>query len=184
MTVTELAAGMGVTSTAVRQRLNRLMGQEYVERTVARHGRGRPCHHYRLTEKGKRKAGSNFTDLAVVLWQEIARLEDPEIRSLMMRRLASRLAVMYADKIQGRTLEEKMQALSELFTQRQIPMDVDQSHDLPVLTTAACPYPELAAQDRSICNMERMLFSELLGAEVHLSKCRLDGAECCSFESN
>jgi len=184
LTVTELADAMEVTPTAVRQRLNRLMAQEFVERSASRHGRGRPIHHYKLTDKGRRKAGSNFADLAVALWQEISRLEDVEIRRRMMQRLASRLAVMYSDRIQGRTLEEKMQSLSELFAERRIPMDVQQSDTLPILTTTACPYPDLAEQDRSICIMERMLFSELLGAEVQLASCRLDGAECCSFQSN
>ena len=184
LTVTELADAMEVTPTAVRQRLNRLMAQEFVERSASRHGRGRPIHHYKLTDKGRRKAGSNFADLAVALWQEISRLEDAEIRRRMMQRLASRLAVMYSDRIQGRTLEEKMQSLSELFAERRIPMDVHQSDTLPILTTTACPYPDLAEQDRSICSMEQMLFSELLGAEVQLASCRLDGAECCSFQSN
>jgi predicted ArsR family transcriptional regulator len=51
-----------------------------------------------------------------------------------------------------------------------------------VLTALACPYPELADQDRSVCAMERMLFAEVLGESVRLSKCRLDGDTCCSFE--
>lgn len=184
LTVTELAEAMEVTSTAVRQRLNRLMAQELVERTVSRHGRGRPLHHYKITDKGRRKAGSNFADLAVALWQEISQLEDLEIRRMMMQRLAKRLAEMYSDKIHGRNLEEKMQALSELFAERRVPMDVQQGGSLPVLTTTACPYPDLAEHDRSICNVERMLYSELLGAEVQLASCKLDGAECCSFHSN
>jgi hypothetical protein len=63
-------------------------------------------------------------------------------------------------------------------------MDVQQGGSLPVLTTTACPYPDLAEQDRSICNVEQMLYSELLGAEVQLASCRLDGAECCSFHND
>jgi DeoR family transcriptional regulator, suf operon transcriptional repressor len=184
LTVTELAEATEVTPTAVRQRLNRLMAQELVERTVSRHGRGRPLHHYKITDKGRRKAGSNFADLAVALWQEISQLEDLEIRRMMMQRLAKRLAVMYSDKIHGENLQEKMQALSELFAERRVPMDVQQGDSLPILTTSTCPYPDLAEQDRTICSVEQMLYSELLGAEVQLASCRLDGAECCSFQSN
>ena len=55
---------------------------------------------------------------------------------------------------------------------------------LPVLTAEACPYPELAEQDRGICAVEKMMFSELLGEKVRLSECRLDGASCCRFETN
>jgi predicted ArsR family transcriptional regulator len=184
LTVTELADALEVTSTAVRQRLNRLMAQELVERTASRHGRGRPLHHYRITDKGRRKAGSNFADLAVAMWQEISQLEGLEVRTMMMQRLAKRLAVMYSDKIQGQDLKEKMQALSDLFAERRVPMDVQQEDSLPVLTTSACPYPDLAEKDRSICSVEQMMYSELLGADVQLSSCRLDGAECCSFQSN
>jgi predicted ArsR family transcriptional regulator len=184
LTVTELADALEVTSTAVRQRLNRLMAQELVERTVSRHGRGRPLHHYRITDKGRRKAGSNFADLAVAMWQEISQLEDLEVRKMMLQGLAKRLAVMYSDKIRGQNLQEKMQALSDLFAERRVPMDVQQENSLPVLTTSACPYPDLAEKDRSICSVEQMMYSELLGADVQLSSCRLDGAECCSFQSN
>ncbi len=184
MTVTEMMSELGVTSTAVRHRLNRLMDQEYVARSAVRYGRGRPSHRYRLTGKGRRKTGSNFQDLALALWQEIARLENPEIRRRTMERLADRLAVMYADRIQGQTLEEKMQALTELFAERQIPMDVQHDEKFPILKTAACPYPDLAGEDRAICSVEQMLFSELLGQKIRLSQCRLDGAACCSFASD
>jgi DeoR family transcriptional regulator, suf operon transcriptional repressor len=64
LSVTELAEAMEVTATAVRQRLNRLMAQGYIERVVSRAGRGRPSHQYSLTSKGRRQTGSNFADLA------------------------------------------------------------------------------------------------------------------------
>ncbi len=184
MTVSELAGSMQVTATAVRQRLNRLLAHGYIERTALKRGRGRPIHRYGLTDKGLRKAGSNFVDLSIALWQEVCGIEDPDVRREFLRRLAKRLAVMYADKIEGRTLEEKMRALSDLFAERRIPLDVEQSDDHPVLTAAACPYPDLADDDRSICAMERLLYSELLGADVQAGKCRLDGETCCTFESN
>lgn len=184
MTVSELAGSMEVTATAVRQRLNRLLAHGYVERTALKRGRGRPIHRYVLTGKGLRKAGSNFVDLSIALWQEVCGIQDPEIRRGLLGRLAKRLALMYADKVQGHTLEEKMQALSDLFADRRIPLNVEQSDDLPVLTVAACPYPDLAVDDRSICAMERILYSELLGADMHLAKCRLDGEACCTFASN
>ena len=56
------------------------------------------------------------------------------------------------------------------------------SNDLPLLQARACPYPDLAEQDRSVCSMERMMFSELVGENLRLSNCRLDGHNCCTFE--
>jgi predicted ArsR family transcriptional regulator len=184
MTVSELASALNVTATAVRQRLTRLLAQEHVERTAAKNGRGRPKHYYRLTERGLRKAGSNFADLAVVLWEEVRRIDDPEIRKGLLQRIARRMAGLYAGKIEGSTLQQKLDALTQLFDERRLPLDILQSGSLPVLRATACPYPDLADQDRSICAMERMLISELLGTEVRLASCRKEGKGSCTFELN
>lgn len=179
--VSELAGLLQVTSTAVRQRLTRLMAQGHIDRVTVRAGRGRPSHRYVLTKQGRRKTGSNFADLALALWHEIRDIADAEVRRGLLQRIARRLVEEYRPHIEGETLEERMESLAKLFSARQIPFEVDSTGDLPILTALACPYPELAEQDRTVCSMERMLFSELLGDTVRLGKCRLDGAQCCTF---
>lgn len=180
--VTELASATGVTATAVRQRLNRLIGRGLVQRRLSRSGRGRPGHRYSLTKKGVRDTGTNFSDLAVALWKEICSVTDPDVRRGLLRRIAGGLASAYRDSVHGETLAEKMHCLGELFAQRSVPLKVDQTGVLPTLTALACPYPELAERDRSVCAMERMLFADLLGRDVRLAGCRLDGATYCTFE--
>ena len=64
VTISVLVAEMGVTATAVRQRLQRLMADGLIERQAENKGRGRPNHRYSLTEKGERSAGTNFADMA------------------------------------------------------------------------------------------------------------------------
>jgi predicted ArsR family transcriptional regulator len=182
MTVSELAVDLEVTATAVRQRLTRLLAQQYIERQATRKGRGRPKHHYRLTEKGLQKAGTNFADLAVALWQEVRQIDNVEVRKGLLQRVAKRLAVLYAGKIDGKTLEDKLSALTELFAERRLPLHVERSQELPVMQAVACPYPDLADRDRSICAMERMLFAELLGTDVRLAGCRLEGEPVCTFQ--
>lgn len=182
MGVSELSREIDVTPTAVRQRLSRLLSQGLVQREPIRHGRGRPRHRYQLTPKGLRLTGSNFTDLALTLWREVGAIEDLEVRRDVLRRVIRSLAAAYAQQIEGKTMEEKMLALSELLAQRRVPFSVQQTGDLPVLTAHACPYPGLADKDRTICALERILFSEVLQQDVHLSQCRLDGASCCQFQ--
>lgn len=180
--VGELADAMNVTATAVRQRLNRLMGQGLIERHTVRQGRGRPSHQYALTEQGRRKTGANFTDLAMTLWRELRAIPDMEVRRGLLKRIAQGMASGYAGKVQGATAETRMRQVAELFGTRGVAFDVDASGSSPVLNARACPYPDLAEQDRGICAMEKMLFSELLEQDVKLSDCRLDGGDCCSFE--
>jgi predicted ArsR family transcriptional regulator len=183
--VSELAAAMHVTGTAVRQRLSRLMAGGLIGRDVSHGMRGRPSHRYSLTDKGLRQTGSNFTDLALALWREVREIKDLEVRRGLMQRIAQAMAGMYGPQVQGETLAERMESVSRVFAERDVPLKVETRDKLPVLTALACPYPALAEQDRGICAVERMLFSELLGESVRLAECRLDGpATCCRFQTN
>lgn len=182
LSVAEMSRDTQVTATAVRQRLTRLLAQGEIQRKAEKSGRGRPVHRYEITDKGRRKGGNNFSDLAIALWDEVRQIKDPEIRRGLLKRISSRLAGSYAAEVRGKNLTEKMESLAKAFSDRKMPFEVDHSKELPVLAATACPYPDLAEQDRSICSMERMMFSELLGENVHLSNCRLDGGGCCTFE--
>ena len=184
LTVSELAAAMDVTATAVRQRLVRLSSGGYLERSAEKGGRGRPSHRYSLTSKGRRKTGENFADLAIALWQEIRAIKDPQVRRGLMERVAARLAKLYASQVSGETIRQRMQRVAEMMHGRRVPFTVDESGGLPVLTALACPYPDIAEADRGICAVERQLFSELVGVPVRLSACRLDGDSCCTFETS
>jgi len=183
LSVTELADAMEVTATAVRQRLTRLMDQLMIEREAIRAGRGRPKHRYSLTEKGLRQTGSNFTDLALTLWREIRTVGDEKLGRDVLRRISRALAAGYAAQIQGSTPAERLQSLSELLNQRRIPTTVGSTDDGSSLTAHACPYPNLAEEDRSICMMEKMMFSELIGNELELTQCRLNGGGDCRFQT-
>ncbi len=182
MTVADLADVLEVTPTAVRQRLMRMMAQALIQRDTIRKGRGRPRHLYRLTDEGVRLTGSNFTDLALALWREIAQTEDHAVRSEMVTRVAKTLAEKYFDQIQGETTAQRMRSLGELLAKRRIPVSVDDSGGQLVMTAHACPYPSLAEQDRGICQMEKQLFSELLAHDIELTQCRLDGGKGCRFQ--
>lgn len=181
VTIAALVAEMGVTATAVRQRLQRLSDLGLIERRAEKKGRGRPNHRYSLTEKGEQSAGTNFSDLAVVLWEEIKSVDDAAVRRGLLKRVADRFVAMYRDRVPNSSLDSRMNAVAQLMGEREIPFVVDSSGELPVLSALACPYPELAKKDRGVCTMEKIMLSEMLGENVRLSECRLDGATCCTF---
>lgn len=182
--IAQLVDATSVTANAVRQRLTRLTAQGLIEREVMHGARGRPSHRYKLTEKARRQAGSNFADLALVLWQEVRAVKDPEVRRGLLSRIAGSLAAMYAGQVQGDGVTERMRSLAELFDRRGVPMQASAVGELPVLTVLDCPYPDLVERDRGICAVEKMLFDELLEHDVRLSQCRLDGHACCTFATN
>jgi DeoR family suf operon transcriptional repressor len=181
VTISALITEMGVTATAVRQRLGRLITDGLIERVTERKGRGRPNHRYSLTEKGDRTAGDNFADMASVLWDEIKSVEDPAVRRGLLKRIADRFVERYRPSVDGDTLTDRMKSLAALMGERQISFLVSEVNSLPVIAAHSCPYPELAKADRGVCTMEKLMLSEILGANVKLSECRRDGATCCNF---
>ncbi len=189
--ITDLVDFTRVTATAVRHRLARLMKAGWVERVAEVAGRGRPQHRYSLTRKGRQSGGSNYEDLADVLWSEIRAVQDTEVRRGLLRRIVGRLTEIYRGKVEGATLRERMDGLVALMDDRNVLFEVEEKEtgaqplqSLPVLTALACPYPDLAEQDRMICALEKMLFSEMLDTKLRLTTCRLDGGNCCTFEAS
>lgn len=189
-TVEALAESLGVTSTAVRQRLDRLIREGVVCReqsggAPSGRSRGRPAFVHRLTEKGRRVGGDNFRDLALVLWQEIRGIEAPEVRRGLVARIGDALARQYGSEVRGTTLTERIDEAAAIFRDRRIACSVapadGASGGLAVLTTHDCPYPDLADRDRAICASERTMLEKLVGGRVRLAECRLDGADCCRF---
>ncbi len=184
LAISDIGQHLAVTRTAVHERLLRLMGEGLVDRELVRGGRGRPSYRYLPSPKARKLAGNNFADLAAVLRQEVLGIEDARRRQRAISRIASALKVLYADAIRGTTLKARMESLRELLEKRRVRCEVDTPRGGPTFTLRDCPYPELADVDSTICQVETMLFSQLLGDEVVLSQCRLDGHTCCEFGPN
>lgn len=174
---------MGVTATAVRQRLNRLMALDLVERSHSVEGRGRPSHHYELTDKGRRSSANNLGDLAVVLWEEIQKIPDAVTRQSVISGAVERLAKKYESETSGNTVEERMQSVVALFAERQIPISLETREGLPVIKVEGCPYPTLAQENHDICNLEKDLLSKVIGHPIDRCQCRQDGDQCCTYEA-
>ena len=184
LAISDIMQHFAVTRTAVHQRLVRLMGEGLVDRELLRGGRGRPSYRYLLSPKARKLAGNNFADLSAVLWQEVLSIEDSRRPQRVVRRIAGALKALYANAIHGTTLKARMESLCELLQKRRVRCDVDTRRGVHTLTLHDCPYLDLAEVDRTICQVETMLFSQLLGDEVVLSQCRLDGHSCCKFGQN
>jgi len=185
--VADLAEALGVTATAARLRLERLVREGFVERTPAEprpsRGRGRPANGYRLTPRGRRAGGDNFHDLAMVLWDEVRSIREPSIRRGLLSRIGRRLADRWAAAINSDTAHGRLEQVADLLRERSVRCGVsgDAEGRLAVLTSHSCPYPDLAERDRGICAAERDMLERLTGASVKLTECRLDGDACCRF---
>ncbi|MCH2183406.1 MAG: MarR family transcriptional regulator [Mariniblastus sp.] len=183
LTISQLVDHLGITATAVRQRLSRLQDAELVDRSQMPDGRGRPSHRYELTEAGRGTVGDNLADLACALWQEIQEIPDTELRKSVVEGAIRRMADGYARRVVGESVEERLQSAAEIFVERDIPITVEKVEGLPVLRVLQCPYPDLAKEDHRVCEMEKQLFSQVIGGPVDLCQCRHQGDSCCTFQA-
>jgi predicted ArsR family transcriptional regulator len=186
MTVVELGARLGVTSTAVRNRLARLVSAGLVERQTEHKGRGRPRHTYQASVEAQKRLGQNYADLAVVLWEELmSSVPDRKLRRLLFVRVTDRLAEIYRSQLSGQEWEGRLVQLAGLLHDRGIEAEVarEAGGAIPILRQHSCPYYELAESDPAICALERKMLEKVLGRSLRLSQCRLDGDRFCDFQA-
>jgi DeoR family transcriptional regulator, suf operon transcriptional repressor len=186
MTVAEMGADLGVTGTAIRNRLARLLGSGLVERRTEHGGRGRPRHAYQASVEAQKRLGQNYAELAFVLWEEMmSTVADRKLRRLLFTRITERLAEMYRCQMSGQEWEGRLVQLTNLLHHRGVEVEVarDGVGAFPILRQHSCPYYELAEADRAICALERKMFEKVLGRSLRLSQCRLDGDRFCDFQA-
>jgi predicted ArsR family transcriptional regulator len=182
-TIQEICADLGVTATAVRQRLVRLQATGMVARELVRAGRGRPHHVYRVTQAAMCELGDNYADLAQILWREMRNIEEPSLRQRLVSRIEDAL-VEHFGKVSARaSLDDRMTQLASTLQNRGFQVEMDRSGLLPILRENSCPYFELASEDPAICELEQAVFRRVLGADVKLTQCCLDGHRCCEFQA-
>src|SRR3954454_1523357 len=153
LTVLEMAASLGVTPTAIRVRLGRLVGSGLVERQVENRGRGRPRHSYQASIEAHKRLGQNYADLAVVLWDEMMRtVEDRKLRRVLFGRITERLAELYRAQVTGDEWEGRLVQLGTILHDRGVETEVTLAEPgvAPVLKQHSCPYYELAEVDRAV----------------------------------
>jgi len=172
-----------ITRTAVRARLDRLNHDNLLESESRSVGRGRPKQVYAITASGLHALGEDYRELAVVFWQAIAEVEDSDLRDALLGKIRDRLAERFRRQLtECNTVEQRMDQLAGEMQSSGFNIEADHSGGLPILRETNCPFPMLADVDETICEVEKQVLEQVLGAKVEfVNRCR-DGHHCCEFE--
>ena len=180
--VEQLCDDLGVTATAVRQRLGRLSDGGLIDRRPVNVGRGRPKHLYGLTAAGRRALGSNYAELAEAMWSALSEVEDDAVRSFLFGRLQDTLVARYGGDADGAgALTDRLTGLRDSLRVHGYAVEIDDSGPLPVLREHHCPYLDISEEDPQLCELEQKVFERVLGTGVELTRCCRDGDACCEF---
>ncbi|MBA3314945.1 MAG: MarR family transcriptional regulator [Planctomycetota bacterium] len=182
-TIQELCDELGVTATAVRQRMGRLVAARFVVRREVHEGRGRPHHVYSVSERGLRELGDNYAELATILWNELRNITDARVRRAIFDRIQDTLAERYGRGVDGRTVSQRVEQLKTRLAESGFDVEVDSQGRLPILRENNCPYYDLASSDPAICELEHKVFEQVLGTTLALTHRCVDGHNCCEFQA-
>jgi predicted ArsR family transcriptional regulator len=181
-TIKDLEQLLGVTTTAVRQHLRTLQVEGYVDRTTVHSGVGRPHHAYVMTEAARGLFNCHCDDLALTMLEEMFEMVGPEHVSVLLNRVSNRLADRYAGSVTAQALNRRVEQMAGVLNRQGVLTDVlAQDDNTIILKTYNCPYHELAQEHRQICDMDQDMLQKVLGSDVSLSACIMDGDTGCSF---
>lgn len=166
--IKELRQELNLSDTAVRQQLLTLLAEGLIQSsTSTAKGVGRPSRVYELTAASSDLFACYCEDLALNLYNELLADQGPEVVRLLLDRVGAKLALQYQQQVRGQALQERVRSFATLLDDKGILSDISQDADVIMLHEFNCPYHELAAVHRQICEMEQGMIAQVLDARLN-----------------
>ena len=180
-TVKDLSATLGLTATGVRQHLTVLERDDMVEAHEERGHVGRPALVYRLTEHGDTLYPKKYDQLANILLEEMREMAGAEGLQTLLRRVAARFAEPYKERLDGKSLSERVQETASIIEERGSVADCVQDGGDWLIRQYSCPFPKVAGQNSCVCALDVEFVRQLVGADARLTKSLLREDDSCTY---
>jgi len=187
-TVEELASSLSLARMTVRQHLATLERDDLVTAREVRRATGRPHFLYTLTDKGEETFPKRYDRLADMIIDEVALLDGSEIeglspvekKALLFRKLAQRLALQYAPRVEGKDLEERVQTVTEILQSESGFAEWRKLDAGFEILDYNCAYRKVA-ENQDLCAWHLELLTRLLGDDVRAVSFQSKGGDLCRF---
>ena len=187
-TVEELASSLSLARMTVRQHLATLERDDLVTAREVRRATGRPHFLYTLTDKGEETFPKRYDRLADMIIDEVALLDGSEIeglspvekKALLFRKLAQRLALQYAPRVEGKDLEERVQTVTEILQSESGFAEWRKLDAGFEILDYNCAYRKVA-ENQDLCAWHLEFLTELLGDNVRAVSFQNKGGDLCRF---
>ena len=188
--VNEIAESLHLAPITIRQHLTHLQRDGVVGAEQKAQRSGRPMHLFQLTAKGHAAAFPRRSDrLVELLLREVGLLSGREIEglgsqkktSLVLERLAQRLADEYVPLLQGWPLSERVVFVAEVMRADGGFVEWEATENGYEIRDFNCLFHRLVDGEGETCVWHRTFLSRMLGAEVRVTPCTGAGAPCCQY---
>ncbi|GIK38227.1 MAG: hypothetical protein BroJett011_20600 [Chloroflexota bacterium] len=183
LTADQLAEILGISSVAVRRHLTKLESDQLVEYKEVQRGMGRPSFVYHLGEAAATFFPRRYEELANTVLETIKDLYGADAVDAVFRVRSEQLISDYRRKINGKTLDARLEQVTQLREADGYMSSWEQDQDgIFILREANCPIINVVAGCGAACNHDQAILETLLDAEVtrkgHLAK----GDGACIYE--
>ena len=177
----ELSKILGMSPVSIHYHLNVLQREGLVEPQPVRRSVGRPHYVYSLRDSARELFPQSYHRLADRLLDELkSRLTEQEIAAVFAR-IAHDIASEHAPDLEGKSLDDKVEALITLLGKEGFLARVDRVGEQLRLTQYGCPYYYVVERHPEVCQLDLNLISETLLASVEREGCVLHGDDVCTF---
>ena len=182
-TADELAASLEISSSAVRQHLSALRSAGFIAARQERGQPGRPADKYHATDLSEPLFGTTDSSLSIELLEHIEE-EDAELVNRVFERRRRRLVEDAKDNLEGKPIDERVAALTDLLDAQGYLADSDILSDTHYrINLHSCAIWAVANRYQQACTAELDFIRDLIpDATVERVTLKTDGAHTCAYE--
>lgn len=180
-TINDLAAAVGINPISVRHHLTNLQVEGLVDAEEERHGVGRPRLVYSLTEHGMEKFPTRYLRLTTRLLDQLKSTLPQPMVSKLFTEMAASLADEYSEQMQGLSMEERLDLISDLLGEEGFTVEWEKSGSQYHIHEITCPYLQIGQSHPEVCTVDQTLISKMLAVPAEKVQCILDGSSHCTY---
>jgi predicted ArsR family transcriptional regulator len=187
LTADILAHKLGISAVAVRKHLAALERDSLVMTELERRPMGRPTYLYRPTAIAQELFPNDYANLATAVLEMIRRMDGEHKIDELFQHRAEVLAAELATRVQGTTLQERLQQLAQVLEEQGYMPEIiklQEGHEQYLLTEHHCPILQVAKAFQQACACELDVLLKLLQAKVERCDHRMTGHSHCSYLIN
>lgn len=183
-TLEDLSDLLGITKTAVKEHVLKLLSRDYLAFSDSKGVVGRPKRRYHLTDAGMEVFPRQYSWLSMMLLELLAEDMGAAAVSKIMRSLADKIAVTMKSRFTNLPIGPKrFQEISNILNELGYRSSVKQS-DLRkgvVIEATNCVYHSVAKTHPELCQFDTRLIEKISGLSVKLEACIARGGSVCRF---
>lgn len=177
-TIREIRAALGLSETAVRHQLTRLMQQGWLTQEQRREGKGRPATVYRLTQASEGLFPKRYPELLDAV---LGQAEAEGLMGRLMEGVAEGMAAELRRKLAGLEGSAKLAALLEYMDYGDMLGQLEETPSGWELKAYNCLYYATGQRFEAVCDLPAQVIGRATGLEAERPFCQRDGKRACHF---